>query len=363
MTGLLAARLHPATDQLRREALISEAVAMARELGDGRTLLWLQTFSVMIHWRRESAATRTAAAEEVVRLAGPVADHASLLFAHVQQVRDALQEGDPAAAGAALDRARPFARASRRSYQRWYLLVVEAAWATFTGRLVEGERLAAEALALNRTHGEDCEQEHTIQQLVLARLRWRPQDADVTLLREYASRYAVLPVWETMLALHESDLSQHDAAARGLEACARGDFELVRSSQEGIAALALLGEVAARSQRHVERLYELLEPHARLNPVVDHAAAAWGPVARVLGLLAAADDRPDAAAAHFADALALCDAWGAPAWALRVIGDWLWTAVPGDRAALLERGLDLARTLELPWVAANLSDAAQITTP
>ena len=107
----------------------------------------------------------------------------------------------------------------------------------------------------------------------------------------------------------------------------------------------------------------MLEPYAHLNPVVDDAVAAWGPVARVLGLLEAADDRPEAAAARFQQALALCDAWAAPGWALRTIGDWLATGVPGDRLALLERGLELARALELPWVAASLNDAAQITTP
>ena len=72
----------------------------------------------------------------------------------------------------------------------------------------------------------------------------------MTLLREYASRYATLPVWEAMLALLESDLGHHDAARRSLDACARDDFAAVRASQEGIAALAMLGEVAARDGRH-----------------------------------------------------------------------------------------------------------------
>jgi hypothetical protein len=361
--GLLASRLHPATDQERREALIEEAVAMARAMGDDRTLLWLQSFAVMIHWHPDRAADRRAASDEVVRLAGPVADHGALLWAHVQRIRDALQVGDAAGAVAGIDRARPIARASRRSYHRWFLLVVEAAWATFRGSLEEGERLAAEALALNRQHGDDCEQEHTVQRLVLARLRWRPQDADVTRLREYASRYATLPVWEAMLASLELQLGRVDEARRSLHSYARDDFERVLRTQDQLAALALLGEVASGTGDHVERLYALLEPHAASNPVVDDAVAAWGPVARVLGLLAAADDRPDDAAAHFGSAVELATAWGAPAWALRAVGDWLWTGVPGDRAALLEQGLALARELELPWVAASLADAAQITTP
>jgi len=56
------------------------------------------------------------------------------------------------------------------------------------------------------------------------------------------------------------------------------------------------------------------------NPVLINLWALWGPVARGLGLLAAADDRPVDAGAHFEEALRLAEAWGAQAWALRTIG-------------------------------------------
>ena len=89
-----------------------------------------------------------------------------------------------------------------------------------------------------------------------------------------------------------------------------------------------------------------------------------GPAARGLGLLAAADDRPRDAAAHFADALRLAGQWGAPGWALRTVGDWLATGVPvPDRAALVNHGLLLARELGLPGVAARIADEAQTITP
>jgi hypothetical protein len=92
--------------------------------------------------------------------------------------------------------------------------------------------------------------------------------------------------------------------------------------------------------------------------------AIWGPAARGLGLLAAADDRPRDAAAHFADALRLATEWRAPGWALRTVGDWLATAVPvDDRAALVNHGLLLASELGLSRVAARISDEAQTITP
>jgi hypothetical protein len=96
--------------------------------------------------------------------------------------------------------------------------------------------------------------------------------------------------------------------------------------------------------------------------VFEHVVAAFGPAARPLGLLAAADDRPGDAAAHFADAVRLATEWGAPAWALRAIGDWLATGVPvPDRPALVNHGLALARELALPSVAARIADTQTIT--
>ena len=70
------------------------------------------------------------------------------------------------------------------------------------------------------------------------------------------------------------------------------------------------------------------------------------------------------AAAHFAEAVRLAEAWGAPGWELRSIGDWLATGVPvPDRGELVNRGLLLARELELPGVAARIADEAQTITP
>jgi hypothetical protein len=286
------------------------------------------------------------------------------VWAHVQRIRDALQAGDVSGADAELDRARPVAHATRRSMHRWFLLVAEAGRATFAGRLEEASRMAAEALALIRRHSDDPLHEYTVQQLVIARLRWRPHEADAAELRGFAARYPDLPAWEAMLAALEWDLGNPDGARRGVELCAADDFRAVVRSPDFLPAAANLAEAAAGAgdPRHVARLYELLSPHAHTNPVFEHVVAAFGPAARPLGLLAAADDRPEDAAAHFADAVRLATEWGAPAWALRAIGDWLATGVPvPDRAALVNHGLALARELALPSVAARIADAQTIT--
>jgi hypothetical protein len=363
VTGLLA---HHERSQPRREALIDEALAMARRLDDDAALGWLYPAAVGVNWRPERAAQRAAAAEEVVRAAALHADHGALAWAYLHLVHDALEGGDVARADALLDRVRPVADATRRTFVRWMVLIAEAGRAAFAGRLAEAGRLTEEALELNRRHGEDCLQEHTVQRLVLARLRRRPQDVDLAQLRGFAARYPHLPVWEAMLAALEWELGDVGAARRGVSACARDGFAAVTNSPDFLpAALCLADPTAGAGEpEQVAALYALLAPHAAKNPVHEFLWAAWGPVARGLGLLAAADDRPADAAAHFADALRLADAWGAPGWALRTIGDWLATGVPApDRAALAQRGLLLARELELPGLAARIADEAQTITP
>lgn len=344
-------------EQERREALIDEALAKA---ADEATRAWLYPSAVIVNWRPERSEQRAEAYEGVMRSAVNDADHGALVWAYLQRIRDAVQAGQIADALADLDRARPVANATRRSFSRWMLVVAEAAQAAFEGRLDEADRLTEEGLALNRRHSEDCLHEYTVGRLVLARLRWRPQDADAAELRGFAARYPHLPAWEAMLASLEWELGNVEAARRGVARCARDDFAAVTGSPDFLAAAVCLAEAAAGVGEHVERLYELLLPYADANPVLEHLWAIWGPVARALGLLAAADDRPQDAAAHFAHAARLAEAWGAPGWELRAIGDWLATGVPvPDRAEVVARGLELARRLGLPGVAARIADEAQ----
>ena len=100
-----------------------------------------------------------------------------------------------------------------------------------------------------------------------------------------------------------------------------------------LCALALLAEpVAAPAPRsRWSSSSRALAPHAGRNAVMDDAWAAFGPVARPLGVLAAAAGRRDEAVAHFERAAALAAGWGAPAWALAALADWLRVAPDAGR--------------------------------
>ena len=253
------------------------------------------------------------------------------------RLRDALEAGELAVVGEELERLERLADESHRTYYRWCLLVLQASRAIFAGALDEGERLAEAAAELNRRHGDDADQEHTVQRLALALQRRRPLDAPLAALRDYAGRYPGLPVWTALLARAEHGLragGDRPGAQRAVAALAADRFAAVLRTPDWLCALALLAEpVAAAGDRDaIGALAEALAPHAERNAVMDDAWAAFGPVARPLGVLAAAAGRHDEAGERFAQAASLAVLWGAPGWELAALVDWLGRARRAPRA-------------------------------
>ncbi len=364
----LAVRLDPAAGGERREALVEEATAMARRLGGDETLTAALYAAVLVNWRPQRTAARSAAAAELLSLAPRSRQHVAMVWARMARFVEALEAGRASAVQPELTGLAALERESRRPYVEWCLVLLRSTWATFTGRLAEGARLSEQAVVLLRAGAEDVEQEYTVQRLVQAKLRWRPEESDRAALSTYAVRYAELPIWGAMLAGVDWDLGRADDARQAIDGIDRDGFSWLAATPDGLEGCALIAEAVAGLERHgdAERLYELLSPLAERNAVIDHGWAAIGPFARALAHLAAALGRPDDARAHFREAAALARSWGAPGWELRVLGDWIAAGLAGEeRDALLARGLELASELELPRVAGLLVDAAraQNTTP
>jgi hypothetical protein len=358
----LGQRLDPVADQARREALVDDAVAMARRLEDDDTLLSLLAAAALVNWPPGRDAVRRDAIEEVLARAVRGADLAAVFWARTTRLQEALKAGQLEVVDAELDHLARLSAESRRTYYRWCLLVLQAARAIFAGRLAEGERLANEAVELNRRHGEDADQEHTVQRLAIALQRRRPREAPVAALRDYASRYPALPVWRAMLAQVEWTLGSV-GGRRTTAAVAQDGFTAILATSDWLCGLVLLAEPVAAwgTPEQIEQLSDALAGHAERNVVMDEAWAAFGPVSRPLGLLAVAAGRPEEATAHFERAVQLAARWRAPGWELATIADWLQSGAPGSGSgALLDRGLALARDLDLPWIAASLG---QTTTP
>ena len=110
--------------------------------------------------------------------------------------------------------------------------------------------------------------------------------------------------------------------------------------------MTLLAEVATYlgDAARAARLYELLLPYDGLNVIAGRAAASYGPVARVLALLAATEGRLDDAERHFADALALSDRMGDRPFAARTRYELARMLLDRGRGGDRERGLELLAT-------------------
>ena len=357
----LGQRLDPVTDQARREALVDDGVAMARRLGDDDALVSLLSAAALVNWPPGRDSVRRHATDEVLARAVRGADLAAVFWARTTRLREALKAGQLDVVDAELEHLAQLSAESRRTYYRWCLLVLQAARAIFAGRLGQGERLAEEAVELNRRTGA-ADQEYTVQRLALALQRRRPREAPLAALRDYAARHPALPVWQAMLAQVEWSLSAEGGRST-MAACARDGFAAILRTPDWLCGLVLLAEPVAAwgTPDQIERLAAALADHAGRNVVMDDAWAAFGPVARPLGVLAVAAGRPAEASRHFEQAAELAARWRSPGWELAAIADRLRSGEsPAGSIALRDRGLTLARDLDLPWIAASLSHT---TTP
>ena len=201
----------------RSERLVDEAAAMARRLDDPDAL----TFALWVASARLLAprghAVRLAAADEILALATARERRQRALWAHMCALRRRARAGRirpasrPSWRPARLSSAAPGAATSAGAST-----LLRATSATFSGRLAEGAALAEDAAAQIGGAAQDAEQELTVQRLTLAKLRWRPQDADDAALRAYAARYRELPVWSAMHANLAWELGRADQVAEAV---------------------------------------------------------------------------------------------------------------------------------------------------
>ena len=117
-------------------------------------------------------------------------------------------------------------------------------------------------MADNREHEQDSEQEWVVQQLLLARIAGRPEDVPLDGLREFAARYAALPVWRALLAAGEWVAGDREAARAALDECAPRGPAALPADVDLPCTLALLADVSASlgELRHAGELRSGLEP-------------------------------------------------------------------------------------------------------
>jgi tetratricopeptide (TPR) repeat protein len=295
----------------RREAMSQEAVAMARRVGDPAALA--SALAARHFTRGDSLDARLAMAAESGRIGRELRDHRRSLDSLAWLIGDLLELGDVAAVDRELE---SFARAAdqvRMPFYHWAVTTLRASRALLAGRFDDGMRLATEARAILADDDpiSIAEQIHAVQKVIVDDERDRLLDSEAALVL-LASRIPEVPGWRCSLAALYAGLGR-DGEARSLLGQPPPPTSPISRATSASLVRSRCWRVSwsLRDVRRARLLYDLLLPYAERSIVVGFGIACYGAAARYLALLAATLGRPDEAAQHFEDALAVNARMGA----------------------------------------------------
>jgi tetratricopeptide (TPR) repeat protein len=267
------------------------------------------------------------------------------------RIYDLLEASDVAAARRAHAALSELATELRQPLYHHFARGWEVVWAQMAGQIVECERLAREAYELGiQGQARDAETVYAIQLVALRRREGRLSD-QVAMIESAIEQYPSLVAWRAVLPLAHLAAANHAEAAAQFERLAEHDFAAVPHDMFWFTATCVLAETCAllRDSARATVLYDMLLPYRNCNVQVTQAAF-WGSAERFLGLLAAALDRWDTAAAHFRSAIAKNEQSGCPIAAAMVRRDLAETLLargaPGDAAAAQELLRELLATAQ-----------------
>ena len=322
----------------------SEALEMARRIGDPATLSYALEGRFAATWWPDNAEDRLTIAREAVQLARDLGDGERLAQGMDWLICALLELGDMSSADAELETAERLVHGLRQPAQWWLVMNVRVMLALFHGMLVEAERLIDEV----RDRGERAQQwdavySYRLQVYLLRREQARLEEVESIIERsvaEYPTRF----VPRSLLAHLCAELGRTTDARRAYGELAFDGFTRVRRDNDWLFEMSLLPEVARflGDVDGAEILYGLLSPYAGRHATTS-GEASTGSMSRVLGILASMLRRWDEAVGHLEDALEWNAARNARPWVAYTQHDFALMLLdrdgPGDR----ERALDLLR--------------------
>lgn len=339
LLGRLAEALHWAGQPERALAAGARAVATARPTGDDEALAGALAGQHVALLHVAHLEDRLTVSAEWIALAARLARREPAVHAHHARIYDLLELGDAQGAQRHHDELKRLAAELGQPVYRHFAWAWSAMWAQTEGRLADAERIGQELFELQARLGfRDAESVLAARLFAIRRDQGRlgellpAVDVFVAQFPQFAAWRAALPLVCVEAGDDERARRELHQVAAGLGAVPRDFFWLTAVGVVGEAAAAL-GDAPIAA-----RVYAMLEPFAERTVQLGFAAC-FGPVERVLGVLAAACGRPDAAQAHLERALARAEATGALTFALRSraeLGELLLERGAGDRDRALE---------------------------
>jgi len=301
-----------------RDELARESLAMARRIGDDRTLaLVLNAYRFCLRATTPAEEALALSTEAVMR-AEASGDASLANEVRVWKIADALQNEDVGTVDRERRRLRDESALLQEAWHQVFVLRYEATWALMQGRFDEAEPKIAAALQAGEKVGDGISSlVFWVQMLVLRREQGAFLDLEPVGLQIVATM-PWNPAWKATLALMYAESGRLDEAHRFFGELAADRFALPPDMNE-LVSLAQLAETCAilGEREHAKALRDLLAPHAARTIIIAAAIASFGPVAYYLGLLDLARGARTEAVAQFEDGIRRSQRLGAEAWRIR----------------------------------------------
>jgi len=345
LLGLQAMELLYGPEFTRRCALAEEAISLARQEGDPRTLAEVLRQAFYAQWAPQTLELRSGLSQELTECAAASGDPALQFWAHAIERHVCIERGEFARALDVQEREQQIAVELAQPTLKWFVELGAAALGFLCGDLAAAERLAERAFQIGQDAGEpDAILLYGIQISFARRAQGRGQEI-IAALEQRASGSPGLVALRTGLAWTLCWLDRQSEAAPILKEAGKDRFEHILPGNSELTALALYADVAFQTGdcEAASILYQRIEPWA--DQIAWMGAAGYGHARMYLGLLAGVLGKHEQADEHLAFACEFHEANGVPLWAARGHLGWAEALTArGDAARAREHA---ARALEL----------------
>jgi tetratricopeptide (TPR) repeat protein len=352
LLGCLALAKYYPDPQLHSAPLSEEAVAIARRVRDPHTLGFVLCDRYAALMGPGHAEERMSLATEILQLGEQLGHREMVMSGRWYRLCDAFLLGHIATVERELAVYTQLADDMRQPFLRSRAVAVRAALALLGGGFAEAEQLALGALRLTR-HAEDPRV-------------WRGYETQLGVayweqgrfgelegpLKGMVEQSPLIPGMRAVLALFYAEMGRAEEAHAEIEYLSNDHFRALPRDLSWFHYVGLLAYASAivGDAAHAAKLHALLTPHRRCLIITQAGPVCLGSVSFLLGLLAHAMGRWDAALADLDEALAVHRRIGSPPWIANT--NYASAAVlltrdgPGDRERASALLAEVLRTTE-----------------
>ena len=312
----LAVELVYAKERDRRYTLSADALAMARRLGEAKTLAHALLARIVAIWGPDSVAERLDLTEELLAVATRLDDAVLVCSACWHRFVAAAEAGNDPEADRCLERSEQLTAELGQPTMRWLTMILRACRELTKGRIDESEKIAAQGYALGETAGQpDVFLYYGIHLFNVRFERGNLSEIADNVVRIAAANPGVASLRAT-LALLYAETDELDLARPVFEAVVDQLADVPReASWPRAVAQAALTCARLGDRARAETLLELLGPYG--DQIICTGLTWYGSVAHFVGVLTAVLGRLDEADAHLARAEAAHARLPAPTWVAR----------------------------------------------